>query len=76
MSDVRNFGLHWPGVVTARCGICRKQITAEFVDGVTTPGPWHQMDVQCHSMFGKGYGAGLGQRYEKQINGRWLRVEG
>ena len=48
----------------------------EFIDGKTIMGPWAIMCPHSHAMNGVGLCTGLGQRYEKQDDGRWLKVEG
>ena len=45
-----------------------------FIDGATTFGPWAIMSPASHKRYGKGLGAGRGQRYEKQPDGRWMKV--
>jgi len=71
----RTIPVYWVGPVD-RCDICRGKILKTFVDGATQRGPWAAMHVHCHTTFGRGFGAGLGQRYEQQPGGRWLKVEG
>ena len=53
-------------------------IEDEFIDGVTFGGPWAIMTPQSWRMNGQGtkLGTGLGQRYQKQADGKWLKVEG
>jgi hypothetical protein len=53
-----------------------KPIADEFVDGKTRMGPWAIMSPSSHRMQGLGLGLGKGQRYKKQQDGRWLKVEG
>ena len=51
----------------------------EIIDGKTTYGPWAMMTPtswEQHGGTGGRLGLGLGQRYEKQADGRWLKVEG
>ena len=55
----------------------------DFVDGKTKYGPWaimaHSQVKGVQSSFdinGVGLGTGLGQHYQKQLDGRWLKVEG
>jgi hypothetical protein len=67
--------IYWMGEVS-RCDICQQLIKAELIDGATVRGPWASMDPTCHGMFGIGLGLGKGQRYVRQANGRWLKVEG
>ena len=53
-------------------------ITDEFIDAATVHGPWAMMSPVSWNMFGKSVklGTGLGQRYKKQANGTWMKVEG
>jgi hypothetical protein len=49
----------------------------EFIDGRTKMGPWGIMTPESFSSYGLGRtGPGFGQRYQKQPDGRWLKVEG
>jgi hypothetical protein len=46
-------------------------------DGKTIHGPWANMTPKSWRVHGCGrLGTGYGQKYEKQENGRWLKVEG
>jgi hypothetical protein len=47
-----------------------------LVDGKTKMGPWATMCQPCHKSFGIGLGTGKGQMYERQEDGRFLKVEG
>lgn len=52
-------------------------ITDEFIDGKTVMGPWGNMSPKSWARHGVGrLGTGYGQRYKKQSDGRWLKVEG
>lgn len=52
-------------------------IRDEFIDGVTRMGPWANMSPYSWKVHGVGQlGTGRGQRYKKQDDGRWLKVEG
>ena len=51
-------------------------ITKEFIDGMTKIGPWAFMTPASFRKRGVGLGTGRGQRYEKQKDGKWLKVEG
>ena len=51
-------------------------IAQEFVDGKTRLGPWAIMAPSSFKIMGVGLGLGRGQRYERQADGRWLKVEG
>jgi len=46
-------------------------------DAKTRMGPWANMTAKSWLDYGVGkLGTGYGQRYEKQADGRWLKVEG
>ena len=48
-----------------------------FIDGKTKQGPWAIMSPQMWKLHGFGLlGTGYGQKYEKQVDGRWLKTEG
>lgn len=48
-----------------------------FIDGKTRMGPWACMSPTSFKVFGIGkLGLGFGQKYQKQADGRWLKVEG
>lgn len=51
-------------------------IEEEFIDGATRMGPWAIMTPASHQTYGVGLGVGKGQMYEKQADGKWLKVEG
>jgi hypothetical protein len=52
-------------------------ITDEFIDGATRQGPWGLMTPAEFVIHGRGdLGTGRGQRYKKQSDGKWLKVEG
>lgn len=52
-------------------------ISETIIDGKTTMGPWALMTPSSWRLYGVGrLGTGLGQKYEKQDDGKWLKVEG
>jgi len=51
-------------------------IIDEFIDGRTRYGSWAIMSLYSFKMYGTGLGMGKGQRYKKQPDGKWLKVEG
>ena len=51
-------------------------IKDEFIDGKTQMGPWANMAPSTFKIHGIGLGQGYGQRYKKQADGRWLKIEG
>lgn len=46
-----------------------------FIDGATRFGPWAIMTPASHLKYGVGLGVGRGQKYIKQVDGRWHKVE-
>jgi hypothetical protein len=52
------------------------EIADAFVDGKTVHGPWAIMTPASHRQHGVGLGQGRGQRYSRQADGRWLKIEG
>jgi len=67
---------YWMGPVPTTCDLSRAPITCEFVDGRTIRGYWAIMHPDAHRLYGVGCGTGKGQRYKKQPDGKWLKVEG
>jgi hypothetical protein len=52
-------------------------IEDEFIDGKTIHGPWATMTPRSWRKHGvSSLGTGRGQYYEKQKDGRWLKVQG
>ena len=48
-----------------------------FIDGKTKFGPWGIMTPNNYKKFGIGVlGLGFGQKYQKQPDGKWLKIEG
>lgn len=68
---------YWMGDVN-RYDDFGRVIEGEFIDGVTYEGPWAIMTPQSWRKKGVGrkLGTGIGQRYQKQADGKWLKVEG
>lgn len=66
---------HWLGVTPIVCDFCEEDVKTVFVDGRTNAG-WAHMCLHCHDSRGFGLGVGKGQKYRKQEDGRWLKVEG
>lgn len=55
------------------------QITDIIIDGKTNKGPWATMSEESWKHFGGTggkFGIGLGQKYQKQSDGKWLMIEG
>ena len=52
-------------------------ITDTIIDGKTKRGPWAIMTPASFDIHGIGrLGTGFGQKYVKQQDGNWLKVEG
>jgi hypothetical protein len=66
---------YWQGTVGPKDDF-GLEIEDEFVDGRTFGGSWAIMTPRSHRKSGVGLGTGRGQRYERQEDGRWLKVEG
>jgi len=70
---------YWMGTDPKACDICRKDFEDTFIDGATLRGPWANMCPACWDR-GLGLGGacteGRGQKYQKQADGRWLKIEG
>ena len=68
--------VYWVGSVPQTDDF-KDTITDEFIDGITKYGPWAMMTPASHAVNGvPELGLGRGQRYKKQPDGKWLKVEG
>lgn len=68
----------WMGVVVPTCDTCPRPIVSVFYDMKTKQGPWGCLCTDC-AFHGDGVaqlGTGLGQRYEKQADGKWIKTGG
>lgn len=67
----------WSGSKISKCDLCYDAIENEFIDGhLRLGGPWGIFCPRCFAIGGVGFGTGRGQRYMKQDDGRFLKVEG
>jgi len=68
---------YWVGRVSERDDF-GNPIKDQFIDGVMRGrGSWAIMTPAAFRVFGVGkLGTGYGQRYKKQADGKWLKVEG
>ena len=64
------------GSPSSSCNICGAPIVDNFIDGRTINGWWAEMCAVCHLRYGVGLGTGQGQRFQRQDDGTWLKVEG
>ena len=53
----------WLSEAPTHCDLCNDELTDTFVDGKTLQGPWGNMCVYCHDVYGVGFGTGRGQKY-------------
>ena len=65
----------WTGSKT--CDFCHKEISDILIDGKTMMGPWATMCPSCHRFYGyKRFGTGIGQKYKKNSDGKFIKIEG
>jgi hypothetical protein len=67
---------YWSGTITPKddFGDTYKDI---MIDGRTMQGPWANMTEKSWRCYGcKKLGTGYGQKYERQKDGRWMKIEG
>lgn len=81
MSTTKTEPVYWMGEVPKQCQLSGRAITTTFVDGRVPPlssrvGSWACMHPVYFRQLGGKLGLGMGQRYERQPDGRWLKVEG
>lgn len=55
-----------------------RPVSDEIIDACTKNGMWGLMTPASFAIHGRfrTFGTGMGQRYKKQADGRWLKVEG
>ena len=73
MANKNNF---WCGPAPQNCDIYGEFITDTFIDGRTEMGPWAIMCEKCLGLIGVGLGNGLGQKYQRQDDGTFKKVDG
>ena len=68
---------YWMGLVSLKCEVCSLPLTHRFHDAQLRDfNCWGNVCDRCHKAYGFGHGTGIGQRYEKQADGRWLKTKG
>jgi len=83
---------YWIGPAPDQCDVCKGSFKAPMradimFDAVvslptsrtlapTKRSIWANVCTDCFLQFGTGLGQGRGQKYEKQQDGRWLKVAG
>lgn len=69
--------VYWMGSTINDLDDFGRPITDTFYDGKTITGQWAIMSPLSWQIHGMAkIGVGLGQRYKKQKDGRWLKVGG
>lgn len=63
----------WMG--STKCDICGEEISKTLIDGRTTLGHWAVMCPKCHKIHGVGLGTGKGQKYVRDGEGDFVKVE-
>lgn len=58
------------------CDVCGGKFNSVMYDAKTSHGPWGNLCQTCFAFEGGRLGTGLGQKYELQKNGRWLKTGG
>lgn len=66
----------WTGSAPHHCDVCSEDISTVFIDGKWMGRAWANMCPMCHQGSGGQLGLGIGQKYEKQDDGRWLKTGG
>jgi hypothetical protein len=67
----------WVGPAPKECDICEEPLVRVFYDIATLAGPWACLCTGCVGVYSRGtLGTGLGQKYELQANGVWLKTGG
>lgn len=62
----------------SHCDVCQR-LSNELkvmIDGKTQMGQWGYLCENCHKEVGCGLGTGKGQKYAKQPDGTWKKIEG
>lgn len=83
MLNTHQGGVYWQSPVLENDDF-GEPIIDEFIDGRTAYGPWAIMSPLSHTIHGARdryglpalLGTGTGQRYQRQPDGRFLKVEG
>lgn len=66
--------VYWSGVVE-ECQLCGGQLSSTMYDA-RTPRGWANTCHSCFRSYGLQLGTGRGQKYKRQADKRWLKVEG
>jgi hypothetical protein len=67
----------WIGKPPTKCDICERSLALTFVDGRTSDGRWGIMCPNCRISEGRiNLGTGLGQKFERNPGGPWVKTQG
>ncbi len=66
--------VEWMG--ETKCDVCHHECGKELYDAKTKFGGWATLCQSCYIAMGVGIGTGLGQKYEKQPDGKYVKVKG
>jgi len=70
---------YWVGSQHLTCDLCGADLVdgGFFIDGrIYAHTTWAMMCLLCHNQVGVGLGTGRGQKYERQEDGKWLKIGG
>ena len=56
------------------CDFCHTSCDYAYVDGRTLRGPWANMCLNCHVIYGVGLGTGKGQKFVCREK-TWIKIE-
>jgi hypothetical protein len=66
----------WASPIPVTCNICKTRLGRKFYDVKTKSGAWGFLCCSCFLFEGCKLGAGGGQEYTKQDDGRFLKTGG
>ena len=66
----------WLGMVPNDCQLTSRPIEDQFVDGRAPNGMWAIMHPDTFKELGQVPGTGFGQLYQRQSDGRWMKIAG
>lgn len=67
--------VYWHGIIEENDDF-GDEVKDVIIDGRTNMGPWAMMTEKSFKRYGVGLGQGKGQKYKKQADNNWLKVEG
>ena len=69
--------VYYTSPVPEQCQICTEPMPFVMYDAkVPGHGSWGNICGECFELHGCRLGTGYGQKYSKQSDGKWLKVEG